>query len=1213
MAWCTRLMLACIFILPITLFSQTGSPGGTGTANQICVTLKGNKTDGKYTQAHLVDYQLTVSDTTQPEIAAAAWTCNALGFPTCNYRAILRFDVSQIPSNAIITSARLYLYAKQNNIIGNPGSPTFGTQNTAILQKVVAPWNLATIAWGNQPGTTVAGQVSLSQSNSTVQDYQVDIPSFVQDWVQSPASNFGMMLKLQQEIFYNSLIFHSGSSPENVQPKLEICYRLENNGYPTGSDTTCSNGIAYFQKTYGSTREDLGYSITTTADSGYVVAGQTRSQGQGGVDGLVMKVNRLGTISWSKNLGGVEDDYFYRIRRTSDNGFILCGQTKSYGNNAGEAWLVRLDASGNLSWSKKYGEGSGVASIAFDVIQLSDGGFAFAGGTDFAPSSADAMITRTDAQGNVLWSRKYGSASTDYLYGLVEDGDAILGVGVFRQASLYDGSLIKVNKADGVMIWSQGYDADNRSTWFSKIEKTTIGYQILSLITDDFLDLNQQMAVWNLNTNGQVLNVRQLNIPGTKTNSSGWLPMVDGGFVAATNDINGEEGIIISKINATGNLNWARRYDRPGLNYLYSITASPQGGVAAVGLANLAPPAINGYADSSEILLMRFDEGGMAGSCSGINAAGVSIGQVSVSTSVISFNEEGAVLWGNPGISIGFNNLSLQTNISCSECELIVPPTTLDPVCSDGWVYFQRAFGSNKEEYVTSLVTTTDSAYVIAGYSRVIGNGGADGMLMKVSRSGQLLWTRSIGGALDDAFHQVRATSDNGFIACGQTRSYGHVTGAAWLVKFDASGNVVWSKQYNDGSTNGSMAFDVVQLSDGGYAFAGGWNFAPSTAEGMLTHTDAQGNIIWSRKYGRVSTDYLQGLVEDGDALVAVGLHINTSFYDGHILKVNKSDGTLVWTKSYDGDSRSTWFGKISKTTAGYQVVSLLTDNFLDLNQQQAVWNMDLNGDLLNARKLVIPGIKTNSAGWIPQPDGGFLSSNGDANGQEDVYLTKVNATGGLAWVKKKTMPGRQFLSALITDKEGGISGAGVHNPVPANADSAQVFLVKLDSLASGDSCAMAEAFGVSIAAVSAVVSNNPVGDSGPITWNSPAITVGAASPVFGSATLCYVCLQKPTGTERIRSTSGQGRQHGMRLFPNPVTGGPIKLSIDAAYEDQAIISIVDMYGNTLYVSNQKEVLNGLNTFTLTPPQRLQAMTNYVVTVRFKNHLQSLTFFVLTN
>lgn len=1213
MTWCGRLVGAFFFIFPTTLFSQTGSPGGTGNANQICVTLKGNKTDGKYTQAHLVDYQLTVSDTTQPEIAAAAWTCNALGFPTCNYRAILRFDLSQIPSNAIITSARLNLYAKQNNIIGNPGSPTFGSQNAGTLQKVVAPWSLATIAWGNQPGTSLAGQVSLAQSSSTLQDYQVDIPSFVQDWVQSPSSNYGMMLKLQNESFYNSLIFHSGSSPENVQPKLEICYRLEYNGYPTGSDTTCANGIPYFQKLYGTNKGDIINSLAAAVDSGYVLVGQTNANGFGGIDGLIVKVNSRGQATWSKNLGGSQDDIFYKVRRTADNGYILCGQTKSYGNSAGEAWLVRLDASGNVSWSKKYGDGSGGGSIAFDVIELSDGGFAFAGGNDFTPSFAHSMITRTDAQGNVVWSRKYGSVSTDYFYGLVEDGESILAVGVFHRSSFYDGSVIKVNKSDGAPVWAKGYDGDDRSTWFNRIEKIANGYQVLALLTDNFEDLNQQMSVWNLDANGNVQNVRQMNIPGVKTSSAGWVPFPDGGFVAANNDINGDDGIILTKVNSVGAVNWARRYQSQGLNYLVALTPAAQGGYVGAGLSNLASPSVNGYADSADMLIMRFDDAGMSGSCSGINASGVSASTFSVTTSSITFNETEAIVWGNPAITIGANNLMLNTTVKCADCEPSLPPSTTDPVCNDGWVYFQRSFGSNKEEHVTAMVTTADSAYVIVGYSRFVGNGGTDGLLMKVSRSGQLLWSRTIGGALDDVFYQVRATSDNGFIASGQTRSYGHAAGSAWLVKFDQTGNIVWSKQYNDGSTNGSIAFDVVQLSDGGYAFAGGWNFAPATSEGMLTRTDDQGNVIWSRKYGRVSTDYLQGLIEDGDALLAVGLHINSSFYDGHMLKVNKSDGTLVWTKSYDGDGRSTWFGKIAKTTAGYQVVSLLTDNFVDLNQQQAVWNMNLNGELISARKLVIPGIKTNSAGWIPQSDGGFIAGNGDANGQEDVYLTRVNANGDIQWVKKEAMAGRQFLSALLMDKEGGVSGSGVHNPVPANADSAQVFLVKLDSLAGGDSCAMTEATGVSIAAVSAVVSNNPVGDSGPITWNAPAITAGSTSPVFGSATLCYVCLQKPTGTQRVSNVFSPAPQHRMRLFPNPVTGGSIKLAIEAGYEDQAIISIVDMYGNTVFVSKSKEVQTGLNTFTLNPPQRLQAMTSYFVTVRFRNHLQSLTFFVLTN
>jgi PKD domain/Secretion system C-terminal sorting domain len=191
-----------------------------------CVTIRGDRTSGKFKQLLLDSKIPNHGDTAQPELPAAAWTCNADGFPTCNFRSLFRFDVASIPSNAVITSAKLYLFAKTTNILGNVGSPTYGTNNVALLQRVTNYWNLGTTGWSNQPTVTTTGQKTLPQSTGTAQNYVVDIKDIVQYWTNNPDSNYGASLRLQVENYYNSLIFHSGQGPDSLKPKLEICYQV---------------------------------------------------------------------------------------------------------------------------------------------------------------------------------------------------------------------------------------------------------------------------------------------------------------------------------------------------------------------------------------------------------------------------------------------------------------------------------------------------------------------------------------------------------------------------------------------------------------------------------------------------------------------------------------------------------------------------------------------------------------------------------------------------------------------------------------------------------------------------------------------------------------------------------------------------------------------------------------------------------------------------
>lgn len=207
----------------VICYTTTPPPPPTDT----CVTIYGSKANGKYAQYSIGSYADYGADSSQTEIVSEAWTCNSQGFPTCNFRALIKYDVSQLPSNTTITSAKLYLYAKTNAVNGNYGNPTFGTDNTSFLQKISAPWSSATVGWANPPAVDTLTQKTLPQSSSQQQNYIVTVTDFVQDWVKNPSKNYGMQLRLKKESYYNSMIFNSGMAATNLQPKLVICYKKQ--------------------------------------------------------------------------------------------------------------------------------------------------------------------------------------------------------------------------------------------------------------------------------------------------------------------------------------------------------------------------------------------------------------------------------------------------------------------------------------------------------------------------------------------------------------------------------------------------------------------------------------------------------------------------------------------------------------------------------------------------------------------------------------------------------------------------------------------------------------------------------------------------------------------------------------------------------------------------------------------------------------------------
>ena len=175
-----------------------------------------------------------------------------------------------------------------------------------------------------------------------------------------------------------------------------------------------------WEKAYGNYSTS---SIEQTPDNGYIVAGVTSTQGAGGFDAWVFKLNADGDIEpgLQKTFGGSGDDTARVIKQTSDGGYIMGGQTCSFNIQPGTRacmWVLKLDASLTVQWQKTYGGSSllpGSSDVdqteAWDIVETSDGNFIVSGTTShFGHGTADAWILKLDAdnQGDVLWEHTSG-------------------------------------------------------------------------------------------------------------------------------------------------------------------------------------------------------------------------------------------------------------------------------------------------------------------------------------------------------------------------------------------------------------------------------------------------------------------------------------------------------------------------------------------------------------------------------------------------------------------------------------------------------------------------------------------------------------------------------------------------------------------------------------------------------------------------------------
>lgn len=107
-------------------------------------------------------------------------------------------------------------------------------------------------------------------------------------------------------------------------------------------------------RSYGGVGRDGASSVQQTTDGGYIVAGSTDSFSAGSNDAWVFKLDASGIIVWQKTYGGAGNDNASWIQQTSDGGYIVAGYTSSYGAGGIDAWVLKLDSTGNVVWQRTY-------------------------------------------------------------------------------------------------------------------------------------------------------------------------------------------------------------------------------------------------------------------------------------------------------------------------------------------------------------------------------------------------------------------------------------------------------------------------------------------------------------------------------------------------------------------------------------------------------------------------------------------------------------------------------------------------------------------------------------------------------------------------------------------------------------------------------------------------------------------------------------------
>lgn len=256
-------------------------------------------------------------------------------------------------------------------------------------------------------------------------------------------------------------------------------------------------------KSYGGNNVDWAVRFVQNTDKSLVFAGYSNSGGNGGYDTWVFKTDSLGNLLWEKRFGGSDWDFGKCIIATNDGGYMVCGETYSFGNGNNDAFLLKLDANGDSLWMQTYGGASN--DWAEKVIQTQDGNYVFIGSTNTgATRKHDAMIIKTDAIGNVIWQQYYGSTKEDFGSAIIEwqFNDDLLFVGTTDSitANKTDMFFIRANDL-GSIICYQPFGGNENETVHDIVQRHNnnvyfVGQSLSYGFYGDFMNYESDMGCW---------------------------------------------------------------------------------------------------------------------------------------------------------------------------------------------------------------------------------------------------------------------------------------------------------------------------------------------------------------------------------------------------------------------------------------------------------------------------------------------------------------------------------------------------------------------------------------------------------------------------------------------------------------------------------------------------------------------------------------------
>ena len=750
-----------------------------------------------------------------------------------------------------------------------------------------------------------------------------------------------------------------------------------------------SGGDIEWQKIYGGGGTDWATSVQQTPEGGYIVAGWTESFGAGYADIWVLKLDERGDVSWQKTYGGGDNDRAYSILRTSDGGYIVAGETQSFGDGAPHVWILKLQGNGDVSWQKTYEGDEG--EHAYSVQQTTDGGYIVAG-----EYGGDPWVLKLDSTGAIQWQRSYTGRGAASSVQQTPDGGYIISGSLSSSYGDPEAWLLKLD-SHGNVSWQRTYGGSG-ADWASYLQETGDGGYMVAGLTYSFGAGDSDLWLLKVDGRGDIYGCpleKEVQGSGWETNAT----VVDTHGVGQETNVSGQDSAATITVPTVSQ---AQQCSGGGQPSGYTLTVHKQG----LGRITSYPEGI----ECGDVCSAQFTE--------------------RTTVTLMATPQEGYVFvsWMDcPNPSGTLCTVVMNTD---REVTAIFQPPSSQP-------QWAKALGGYLDEHPYSIQGTTDGGAIVAGETKSFGAGRRDAWVLKLKSDGSVQWQKTYGGEDDDFATSIRQTPDGGYIVAGCTYSFGAGEGDFWVLKLDGSGNVVWQKTY--GGSAYDWASSIMETPDGGYVVAG---ITHSFGNGGLwvLKLNSNGHVVWQKVYGVASATSLQ-VTTNGGIILAGGMSL---------LKLDEN-GVIQWTKSWQGLGDFDDLTSVTQTPDGGYMVTGSTVSYQTSSEKILMIKLNGNGEILWQK--AYGGSRHDGANALfSTSDGGcviagFTSSFGTANDYYDISVLKMDGEGNVEWGKTFGGEGTDVAFALSPAQDGGYVVAGYTDSFGAGEDD--FWVLKLS--ASGD------------------------------------------------------------------------------------------------------------------------------------------------------------------